>query len=125
MGKTKAGLPQRKLLRFALKRIHTAQIPVIQPPRLSRLITEIWGGSLTIIFFPSLYIMEGPATTQPPGEPDGNAVDEETEDSVSGVPAEVEDEIPTDLLADLIQVQDADMKPATRQDYARRVSRYS
>ena len=78
-----------------------------------------------IPWFPSLYIMEGPATTQPPGEPDGNAVDEETEDSVSGVPAEVEDEIPTDLLADLIQVQDADMKPATRQDYARRVSRYS
>jgi hypothetical protein len=69
--------------------------------------------------------MEGPATTQPPGEPDGNAVDEETEDSVSGVPAEVEDEIPTDLLADLIQVQDADMKPATHQDYARRVSRCS
>ena len=69
--------------------------------------------------------MEGPATTQPPGEPDGNAVDEEAEDSVSGVPAVVEDEIPTDLLADLIQVQDADMKPATRQDYARRVSKYS
>lgn len=66
--------------------------------------------------------MVGPAATQPPS---GSAVGDEADASVSGVPAVVEDDVPSDLLADLIQVQDADMKPATRQDYARRVSRCS
>ena len=37
---------------------------------------------------------------------------------------ELEDEIPSDLLANLIEVTDKDLKDSVRQDYARRCSKY-
>ena len=55
------------------------------------------------------------------------AIPEEEEDDfgVTGLPSGVaEEEIPADLLAELIMVNDKDIKPVTRQDHARRCSKY-
>ena len=53
-----------------------------------------------------------------------SAADDENDAGTSGVHQELEDEIPSDLLANLIQVNAHDIKPAVRQDYARRMSKY-
>ena len=55
----------------------------------------------------------------PTDEPTGDGTG-----ATSGLDQEMEDLIPADLLADMIQVNDHDIKPEVRQDYARRMSKY-
>ena len=67
-----------------------------------------------------------PANPGPESVATPAAIPEEEDFSVTGLPGGVEDalELPADLLADLMMVNDKDIKPVTRQDYARRCSKY-
>jgi len=69
---------------------------------------------------PELAAAAPAAAASPVGEGQQNATDA----PISGVYGELEDEIPSDLLANLIEVTDKDLKDSVRQDHARRCSKH-